>query len=428
LRHFRKTLTIPTALALALAAGVATTGFASAATPSTVETFNAAGTSMTVTYAPTTATTMTVIGSTQGAFPDHQGTNNIVVPIPAGSTSFTIPVNPDQTYITTGAIYSAYATSPGSPLAGSIIESVDMVGQPNPTVQNFTVTVDTPNTGNTLRGLQWSVDGGPWGDGYNNPGGVWPVTASTVNGQGDKLVNGVWTIPVNAISGTNVIGGIGVQPGGFGTVWATGSTHTIAVRAYDNAYGTDSNVETSSFTVALPDGTTPTIGIGTANKSLCAAPYNCAAPYFGAGAYSTTDPAAPGIGVYPAVPIAPGTSLIADMWVQNTGTASEVATISGSGYTLQPAFADGATLASGTNANATTTNDHAMPARWVSAPATQTLTWDQEVAMPITITVPDGTPAGNYYGVVFATVTGDEGTGITSQVQSGVRAYITVSG
>ena len=196
--------------------------------------------------------------------------------------------------------------------------------------------------------------------------------------------------------------------------------------------------------MAMASASTGTIGIGTGTGTN--------APYLGASHAVYGNPlippaiAAKDNWSYPAIPIAAGSSFTENIFVQNTGTASEVVTISGepasavtmssaqsggaANYVPQAALADGSTVAYlvFTPGIANQSFDaQAVGDGWVSSTATGlVLAAGQEVTIPITVTVPAGTPDGTYYGVALATVTGAPGTGITSAVASGVRAYITV--
>ncbi len=321
----------------------------------------------------------------------------------AGTTSVTIPVFPDQSYM--AAVWetsangespeaaSAYHTSPGAALATP--------GAP----QKLTKAVATPME----VGVGWtaSVLGNP----------LVPITGYYVS-----LDGGTWTWAAQGSAATG--------SEGFSGTFAVGSAHTLSVKAA-SAYGFGP-AATTTVSITPPAGPA-TIGIGTGTGT--------SAPYIGAGPASETTTDAPGQWVYPAIPVAPGGSITENMLVENTGTASEVATISGSSaeiitaasaslgaskYVLQPAFADGGTLGSGAYLGNTASDS--MPASWITSTSSGlTLTWDQETTIPVTVKVPAGTKPGTYYGVMYATVTGAKGTGITSAVQSGVRAYITVS-
>ena len=68
--------------------------------------------------------------------------------------------------------------------------------------------------------------------------------------------------------------------------------------------------------------------------------------------------------------------------------------------------------------------------RWVTLSATKAkLAGNKLVAVDYTVSVPQGTPAGGYYAVIFAeTNTDDERTGVVSRSRVGNILYITVNG
>lgn len=191
---------------------------------------------------------------------------------------------------------------------------------------------------------------------------------------------------------------------------------------------------TPQAVAAAPVTPAAIIGVGTGT--------GIAAPYFGAGNATKSDALALGQYVYPAIAIAPGASRTQNMVVQNAGNVNETITLSGSSaemitaasaslgnpskYVLQPALADGGTLLSGDYIGASAADS--MPASWISTPASVVLSPGQVTTVPVTITIPKTAKAGTYYGAAYATATGPKSsTGITMAVQSGVRAYITVS-